>query len=293
MAKRVSVIGDVMLDKYDFCTNRDNPESSAPCYTVKRTEHRPGGAGNVAANLASLGTEVDLVGIIGNDENGQILSKMIKKEKINPHMICEPGIRTIVKERVLSSDDGRYHLRKDLENGNEPHYKHIEEIKNTAKDSDIIIISDYNKGTISAKLMQELKQLDVPIIVDPKPANMELYKNVFLITPNLKEGREMTSKEFARQIGPTLVEKLKSNVLLTKSQNGVSFFGKKGERYNFPAEAEEVFDVTGAGDTIVAAFTHFYIKGNGLEKSVQLANRAAGIAVRHPGCYQVKEEEII
>lgn len=293
MPKRITVIGDIMLDKYDYCLNRDNPESSAPCYKVIKTEYKPGGAGNVAANLATLDSEVNLISVIGNDPNSEVLLKVLSEFDINAFLIPDNERPTIIKERILSFTDKRYHYRKDTEKTCEIKESHVSEIIEKARGSDLIIVSDYNKGNISQKLMNELAKLKILTIVDPKPEHKEFFRNVFVITPNIKEIKEMAKIENELEAASKIGKELKTNIILTRSQEGLSFFGLNGERFDFPTEAQEVFDVTGAGDTVVATFAHFYLKGLPLKECLRLANVAAGISVGHPGCYQVKEKEIL
>ena len=287
---KIVVVGDLMLDKYDYCSVRDNPESSAPCYTIQRTEYKPGGAGNVAVNLKALGSNVSLISVVGRGENSKILRRILKDLRVDYYLITDPDRPTIVKERVMSSMDGRYHFRKDLESRRYIEENHVREMISRINRPDLIVVSDYNKGVISENFMGELKKLNVPIIVDPKPNHKKFYKGVFLVTPNVKEAREMSGLEDVVEMGEALSKELGSNVLLTRSHEGVSFFG--GERFDFPTEAKKVFDVTGAGDTVVAVLAHYLAKGLPIKECVRLANKAAGIAVGYPGCYPVSEEEI-
>ncbi|MBU0907332.1 MAG: hypothetical protein KKE05_04210 [Nanoarchaeota archaeon] len=168
MKPKIAVFGDILLDRYDYCENRENPESSAPCHRVKNTVFLPGGAGNVAANLARLGAEVILFGVLGNDDHGRQLLTEISKLGINHKILTDNGIKTIVKQRILSTSDGRYHGRLDF--GDYP--SEIEAIKSLrfqilsrlspllADGFDSCIISDYNKGFITAEIINEIKKLE-------------------------------------------------------------------------------------------------------------------------------------
>ncbi|MCX6800603.1 MAG: PfkB family carbohydrate kinase [Candidatus Diapherotrites archaeon] len=291
--KRIVVVGDVLLDKYDYCTNRDNPESSAPSYTVQETVYLPGGAGNVAANLKSLGAETKLIGVIGKDDNAKILKRALAKLGIKFFIIEDKKRKTIVKERTMSKADGRYHFRKDIEQGNGVKVDYVSKIMKQIGNCAIIIVSDYNKGTVSEKLMKKLKAKGIPIIVDPKPAHISFYKNVFLVTPNTKEALEMSKKEDDFEAAKFLQKRLNTRILLKRGKEGVAYFEKGKKPFAIGTEAKKVFDVTGAGDTVVATFAHFYSKGLELREAIRLANRAAGIAVAYPGCYHVKEKEIL
>jgi len=301
----IAVVGDVILDKYDYCSNRENPESTAPCYVVEKTVYKPGGAGNVAANLKSLGSDVDLFGVIGEDSNARVLAKLLSELGINSFFVKDKSRPTIVKERVLSAGDGRYHFRKDLEKKEYLSSAHSTEIVSALKKKrySAILVSDYNKGVISGALMDEIKRIGretgAVVIVDPKPAHKNLYKDVFLVKLNLKEAREMANPVSEQRdrdddsAAKKIMRELNTNVLLTKGSEGMCFFGLGGNELRIKAEAKKAFDVTGAGDTVIAALAHFYCKGSSLEDAIALSSRAAAIAVAHPGCYQVKESELL
>lgn len=291
----IAVIGDLMLDQYYFCKSRDNPESSAPCYKVEKTECKPGGAGNVAANLAKLGANVLLVGVLGEDENAKILIDSFEKLGIPNKTIIDKSRPTIVKQRILSAADGRYHFRLDREITEDIPQNHVTEIIEAVKDCDLIVVSDYRKGVVSQRLMDGLKKNGRRIIVDAKPEHKEFYHGVFMIKPNATEARKMANMDDEVKAAEKLKEELGANVLLTRGGEGISYFGKEGERYNFSAaaEANEVVDITGAGDTVIATFAHFLAKDYSIEECTNLANKAAGIAVRYPGCYAVSEEEVL
>ena len=295
MAKIV-VIGDVMLDRYYYCKNRINPESSAPAYisSKKNIIHKPGGAGNVAANLASLKADFNLVSLVGKDADSEILTDSLKTLNIPYKFIYDERRETVVKTRALDILDGRYHFRFDIENKIEIGKNHVEEIVEEAKNSNFIIISDYNKGIINSKLMSRLKGLDIPILVDPKKDNIKFYKDVFLIKPNSIEVREMVKENDDLKAAKTLTKILNSNILLTRASKGIAYFGLNGDSFSCHSKPiEELKDVTGAGDSVIAAFAHFYNLGKGLEECVRLANKAGSVAVCHPGCYHVKEKDLI
>ena len=175
---KIAVIGDLMLDKYDFCRNRVNPESSAPCYTIERTEYKPGWAGNVALNLVRLGSEITLFSNIGKDENGEILLKTLDNLSIPHRIIIDERKSTIVKERTMSNEDGRYHYRKDRESKEYIQENHILEVIDGIKNGDygLILVSDYRKGMISERLMSSVKQINLPVLADIKPEHKKFYK---------------------------------------------------------------------------------------------------------------------
>jgi len=295
MAK-IIVIGDVMLDKYYYCKNRNNPESSAPAYisSKKNIIHKPGGAGNVAANLASLKADFKLVSLVGKDGDSEILKNSLNELKISYKFIYDKKRATIVKTRALDILDGRYHFRFDIEDKLEIAESHVDEIVKEAKNSKFIIISDYNKGIINLELMSKLKSLNVPILVDPKNENLKFYKDVFLVKPNSIEAKEMTNENDDLKAAKTLTKILNSNILLTRASKGIVYFGLNGDFFNYPSQPiGELKDVTGAGDSVIATFAHFYNLGIKLEECVRLANKAGSVAVCHPGCYHVREKDLI
>jgi len=293
---KIAVVGDVMLDRYDYCKNRENPESSAPCYTVLRVEYKPGGAGNVAANLKSLGADADLIAVVGNDFHAGLLEKVLNEKGVSTRLITDSNRTTIVKERALSESDGRYHFRLDHEKTDDINLEHAAEVINLIRSNgyELILVSDYNKGMITRELMNSLKETKIPIIVDPKEAHREFYHDVFMIKPNVKEARKMAGLENEIEAGEKIKKELNSSILLTRGQDGVSYFGLDNERFDFPSQAHNgVFDVTGGGDTFIATFAHFYSKKMEIKECVKLANKAAGIAVGFPGCYSVSEKEVL
>jgi len=292
---KIVVIGDVMLDRYYYCKNRNNPESSAPAYISRRKDiiHKPGGAGNVAANLASLGSDFKLVSLVGEDADSKILIDSLNELKIPHKFIYDEKRETIVKTRALDILDNRYHFRFDIEEKLEISENHIEEIVKEAENSRFIIISDYNKGIINSNLMSSLKNLDIPILVDPKKENIEFYKNVFLVKPNSSEVREMAKKEDDLEAAKSLAKILNSNILLTRASEGIAYFGLNGDFFSYPSQPNgELKDVTGAGDSVIAAFAHFYNFGKSLEECIRLANKAGSVAVGHSGCYHIKESDL-
>ncbi|MFH1802081.1 MAG: PfkB family carbohydrate kinase [archaeon] len=299
MQPKIAVFGDVLLDRYDYCENRENPESSAPCHRVRKTIFLPGGAGNVAANLAKLGAKVTLFGIVGQDEHGQHLVKEIIQSNIEPKILTDKTIKTIVKQRILSAGDGRYHGRLDF--GDDP--SEVNQIRSlraqilecitphTPNGFDACIISDYDKGFITPELVSHIKKMNLPVYVDPKK-EISQFQGVELIKPNRREISQMSNAQDDKDKAKDIAQKLGTNVLLTLGGGGMYFAGKTGESFHLPAHKTEVVDVTGCGDTAIAVLVYYRTIGKTLKESIELANKAAGINVQHIGCYSVSREEI-
>ena len=294
--KNILVIGDIMLDKYIFGNvERISPEAPVQVLDVEKEDYVPGGAANVANNIAALQGNAIMVGTVGNDHSKDILIKELKKRNINTEGIfTDENKPTIQKVRVLGQKqqllridyEKRGYLNKELE----------ENILNFIKQKtniDAIIISDYAKGVITKELMNQIKEIakNKIIIVDPKPKHKEFYKNVTLVTPNLKEAKEMAKKEDINEIGKQLIAELNTNILITTGEKGMSLF-ENNETTNIPTKAKEVYDVSGAGDTVVATLALALTSGATPKQAAILANHAAGITVGKLGTSTVTIEEI-
>ena len=295
----IVVIGDVMLDEFLIGdVNRINPEAPVPVLLVKKVMYKPGGAANVACNIISLGGKVTLIGRLGKDEGAKILIDEIKKLNIKNKMIVDKNIQTIRKTRSLAKNQQL--LRVDFEDYKKLEDNRIKEIikKVNKIHPDVIVLSDYNKGFITKNLVEELKRLNIKIICDVKPQSKEVLRNVFLIKPNLKEAQEISglkgTKDFeVEKIGKKLVEDFNTNVLITRSENGMSLFEKTGKIYHIPTKSLEVYDVTGAGDTVIATLALAIASNATLEDAAVISNYAASIVVKKVGTAVVTKNELI
>lgn len=296
--KNIIIIGDIMLDKYIFGTvERISPEAPVQIVEVEKEKYLPGGAANVANNISSLEGNAFMVGVIGKDNEANILISELKKRNINTEgILTDKNKPTTQKVRIMGQRQQL--LRIDYEK-REYLQKEIEEniinfIREKINYVNAIIISDYAKGVITESLIKEIKDVakNKLIIVDPKPKHMNFYKNVNLITPNIKEAREMTNKENVEGIGKQLVEELNAPILITKGEMGMSLFEKNGNITNIPTKAKEVYDVSGAGDTVVATLTLALTAGATLKEAAILANHAAGVKVGKLGTSTVTIGEI-
>lgn len=290
--KKILVIGDLMLDEFEYGTiKRLNPEAPAPLINYLSTEYRIGGAGNVASNISSLAGQPILFSFIGKDPSADILRGLLSKSKISYYL--DDNHDTILKRRTYV--DGQQLMRVDFEKDSKKTFsKSLEQsLLQQANKCDYIIISDYNKGTITKSLMDLLSPYTSKMIVDPKPKNKILYHNVHLITPNEAESLELSRCPDLYEAGKKLKKELRSNVLITRGKEGMTLFYLESDRkVEIPTFARKVSDVTGAGDTVIAALSLFLAAGSSLEEAALGGNYAAGIAVENPGTYSVKLDEL-
>ncbi|MCK5282719.1 MAG: D-glycero-beta-D-manno-heptose-7-phosphate kinase [Nanoarchaeota archaeon] len=302
--KNVVVIGDVMLDKYIFGkVERISPEAPVQIVTIEKEKYVPGGAANAASNVSTLNGNAYLFGIVGNDIAKNIFLDEAEAKGINTKGIVIDGRKpTIQKTRVLAQNQQL--LRIDNENSeyidNDANEKIFETIKEIDK-IDIIIISDYAKGTITKKLMENIKEYakknSILLIIDPKPKHKLFYKGCSLITPNKKEAEEMagilleTQKDLEKA-GNKLMEEMDCNILITTGEKGMSIFEKNKEPLHIQTLAKEVYDVSGAGDTVIATLSLALSAGAALSDAAILANHAAGIKVGKLGTSPVTLAEL-
>jgi rfaE bifunctional protein kinase chain/domain len=302
--KRVLVLGDLMLDQYLYGgVSRVSPEAPVLVVKFKKNENFLGGAGNTANNLTALGAKVFIVGVIGNDSNGKTLIDLFQDKGINTEgLILDKNRQTTLKQRIVSGSHQL--LRADYED-QDSISKEIEDsiiyfVQKKIEEIDAIAVSDYNKGIITPTLMKNLINLanskQIPIIADLKPINWECFVGVTLITPNLKEAKEITRLESENipieEIGKRLVNDLKSTIFITRGEDGITLFEKEGEINHFPTKKVNIFDVTGAGDTVLAFSTLGLVSGLSFKEIAEVANIAGRIVVQKPGTSIVSIEEI-
>jgi len=300
----IVVVGDLMLDKYIFGrVERISPEAPIPVVQVDSERYALGGAANVSANVASLSAHPYLFGVLGKDLPQTIFMNKCKKRNIDTSgIICDEAKHTIQKIRVIGQHQQL--LRIDYESGNyleEKGSQHFLAALYSLPKVDAIIVSDYAKGTISEDLLINLKDFakskKILLVVDPKPKHKKWYDNVNLITPNLKEAQELSnmhvdSKESLEICGRKLNELFNSDIIITTGEKGMSIFPKNGKISHIATKATEVYDVSGAGDTVVAVLTLALASGANLTQAAELANIAAGIKVRKLGTAPVSWQEL-
>jgi D-beta-D-heptose 7-phosphate kinase/D-beta-D-heptose 1-phosphate adenosyltransferase len=295
--RRILVVGDIMMDQFIWGeVSRISPEAPVPVVQVKDETFLLGGAANVVNNLLGLGGRVYLAGVIGNDGTGRRLLKKLQVEGVNTDgVVIDEGRPTAVKTRVIAHHQQVVRVDKE-ENGplgSETLDRLVRGIRKNAPQFHGIIVSDYDKGVISRKLMGQLKKIAagaaIPILVDPKPRNMEWYRGVTLITPNHLEaaqavGRKIESEADLRWAGQRLLRDLNcASVLITRGPEGMSLFTRDKKISHIPTVAKKVFDVTGAGDTVIATLALALVAGLALVQACRAANYAAGIVVGEVG----------
>lgn len=283
---KILIIGDIILDHYLYGkVNRINPEAPVPIVEIQSEKYILGGAANVAANVASLSGNPTLLGFIGEDEAGEKIIELTKKEGIK--FIPNYTNQTIEKTRITS---GNHHLiRIDKEEKSQKFFD-IEILKEELEKADIVVVSDYAKGAITPQLMNILLESDKKIIIDPKPKNKELYKGCYLITPNQKEALEISNLEEALEAGKWLQKNISSKVIVTRGPEGMITFDEKIK--SIPTYAKEVYDVSGAGDTVMATISLALSSGATLEQSAIIANHAAGIVLTKLGTAKATLKEL-
>lgn len=298
----IGVVGDLMLDDYIIGTvDRISPEAPVPVVTVKEERFSLGGAANVVNNLNALEAKTVCFGVIGNDANGDRLISAFREKNIDPFSIIRTNtLPTIVKKRVLAGNQQL--LRIDWEDASplSPELEDalIEEFKKNIDRLDAVILSDYDKGILTPKVAKEIVKLcrekNIIVNVDPKPKNALNYIGASSITPNRKEAMEcmgIKTDDF-EELGKQLKEKLQlKSLLLTRSEEGMSLFTDRV--INIPTFAQEVYDVTGAGDTVISVFTLATAAGVTLHEAAKIANTAAGVVVGKVGTSTATKEEIL
>lgn len=296
--KRVMIVGDVMLDHYTFGTvTRISPEAPVPVVEVISEEYVLGGAGNVARNIVALGGRATMLGVIGDDRDGETLEALLDDHAVDTVLVHDDRRRTTRKTRIIAQN--QQIVRVDRENA-APLSEAVvgellEYIATHGQHHDIVIVSDYGKGVITRPIMDALRSLKGAdgrrprILVDPKPQNYDLYHDVDLLTPNAKEAGEGAGHICAWPDGPATVGKALfkrlncRDLLITLGPQGMALFEGRANARHIPTFARKVFDVTGAGDTVIATLALALAAGASLLDAAVLANHAAGIVVAQVG----------
>ncbi|MCK4302874.1 MAG: D-glycero-beta-D-manno-heptose-7-phosphate kinase [Candidatus Eisenbacteria sp.] len=303
----VLVLGDAMLDHYIWGeTDRISPEAPVPVVKVQRESDRLGGAANVAHNIMALGGHPILVSVIGADEGGKQLREALEGRGISTEqLVVDPGRPTIKKTRVIARS--QQVVRIDREEVHELGDAALEVISHrigaALAQVQAVLISDYGKGVISERLLERwlprLREAKLPICVDPKESHFHSYRRVTVLTPNLREaafagGRPITDQSSLEQVGRRLLDSLEAEYLLvTRGEEGMTLLRAEGPALHIPSVGRDVYDVTGAGDTVISTLTVALAAGLPIEDATRLANHAAGCVIRELGTATVSREGIL
>ncbi len=303
---RVLILGDIMLDEYMYgSVDRISPEAPVPVVNISSSKILLGGAANVAANICSLGGEALLLGTVGDDEAATKISQLLKSEKISDDLlVTDLTRRTTIKTRIIAHSqqivradrEDRHEVNPDIEK------EMFSRFMSVADDIQAVIVSDYGKGVINQSLLEKLMsvclQKNIFVAVDPKETHFNNYQRVSLITPNHHEagfayGRRIHNEKDLLEVGNGLLKRLKAkSILITRGPDGMSLFTEDSGPTHIPTFAKKVYDVTGAGDTVIAVFVAATCAGADLVESAIVANAGAGLTVGEIGTATVTTDDL-
>lgn len=295
------MVGDVMLDRYWWgSVDRISPEAPVPVVRLGKTESTAGGAANVAANIAGLGAIPDLVGVIGDDREAEELKASLVKQGIGTDSLQTfAGRPTTVKTRVVAHN--HHVVRIDNEHTDELDEAMSaavwENLKSRIAGADIVILSDYAKGMLSSylltKILEECKAASKMVLVDPKGREYRKYKGATLLTPNRNEAVHAAGLDDTDGAARKLLDDIElESIVITQGEHGMTLYRHNGDTMNFPALARKVYDVTGAGDTVISTLAVALGAGLALTEAVRLSNIAAGLVVEEVGTTAIKLDQL-
>ena len=308
--KKLLVIGDLVLDQYIWGdVNRISPEAPVPVVEVQKETFRLGGAANVACNIASLSGQVEVVGLVGADENGEKLISLLQEQSVTTSAVRVDNSRpTSTKTRIIAGNQQIVRIDKEsTQYSVQPlHSQLLSVILEKVDTVDAVIFADYDKGVVNSELIRAVtsktKLNRIPVTVDPKVENFWSYEGVTSITPNQKEasiavGIRILDQKTLLKVGQKILERLDlAHLLITRGEHGMSLFEKTSEGQlkvqHIETKAQDVFDVTGAGDTVIAVFTMALSAGLTPFQAAQMANMAGGIVVTEVGCVAVDRKKL-
>jgi rfaE bifunctional protein kinase chain/domain len=296
---RLLVVGDVMLDRYWFGeVSRISPEAPVPVVKIERTEERPGGAANVARNASALGAGVALLSVIGEDEAGTSLQRLVEADRVAANLHRDPTIATTVKLRVIARQQQLLRIDFETAPSREVLADKLAAFRGLLPQYDVVILSDYGKGGLShiEQMIQLARAAGKRVLVDPKGDDYSKYRGANVVTPNRAELREVVGRWKNEDDLAERAERLRAELeldalLLTRSEEGMTLF-EPGKRLHESTKAREVYDVSGAGDTVIATFGVMLGAGASLAESMRVANHAAGIVVGKLGTAVVHPDEL-
>ena len=296
---RLLVVGDVMLDRYWFGdTKRISPEAPVPIVQVEKIDERLGGAANVARNVAALGAQTTILGIAGNDEPGKRVIELLKASGVDSQLEIDAKVPTIVKLRVIARQQQLIRLDFEETPSEQALAHKLERFEKLVGSADVVILSDYGKGALGqvAHMIEQARAQKKIVLVDPKGEDYEKYRGATVLTPNRSELRQVVGQWSSEEDLTRRAQDLRRSLnlqalLLTRSEEGMSLFTEQGVSH-VKAQAREVFDVSGAGDTVIATLAVALAAEWPLGKAMGLANRAGGIVVGKLGTATVTSEEL-
>jgi D-glycero-beta-D-manno-heptose-7-phosphate kinase len=293
------VVGDVMLDRYWFGdSDRISPEAPVPVVQVSKVDERLGGAANVARNVAALGANTTILGVVGEDEAGHRIGELLKQSGVNSHLEVDPKVPTTVKLRVIARQQQLIRLDFEETPSQTALEQKLARFEKALGTADVLVLSDYGKGALSqvAAMIEYARAKNKVILVDPKGEDYEKYRGATVITPNRSELRQVVGRWADEADLTQRAQDLRRSLgvqalLLTRSEEGMSLFTDQGVSH-VRAQAREVFDVSGAGDTVIATLAVALAAQWPLDRAMALANRAGGIVVGKLGTATVTSEEL-
>jgi rfaE bifunctional protein kinase chain/domain len=298
--RRVLIVGDVMLDRYWFGdVERISPEAPVPVVLVRKVEERPGGAANVARNIDALGGQAILLSVIGDDEAGASLQALLEAGGVRASLHRDPQLSTTVKLRVIGQQQQLLRIDFERAPGHEVLAAKLDEFERLVDEADAVVLSDYGKGGLAhvARMIEVARAHGKPVLVDPKGSDYARYRGATVLTPNRGEFREVAGRwtdeaDLARRAQKLRADLALDALIVTRSEDGMSLFTASETRRE-PTRAQEVFDVSGAGDTVIAALALMVAAGADLASAMRVANHAAGIVVGKLGTAVVHREELL
>ena len=298
---RALVVGDAMLDRYWYGdVDRISPEAPVPVVHVKEADERPGGAANVARNIQALQARCALLAVTGDDGDADSLASLLAREAIEAHLVRDKLLNTTVKLRVISRHQQLIRIDFESPSSKDSRVKLLDRYLQDVGDFDVVVCSDYGKGGLGQirEMIEAARKLGKPIVIDPKGRDYSGYRGASMITPNRKEfeivaGAFRTNAELEQKARAMAEELALDAVLVTRSEEGMSYIGRDGRTLHMPARARDVYDVTGAGDTVIATIGCAVAAGADIEDVLHLANVAAGVVVGKLGAETASPQEIL
>ncbi len=298
---RVLILGDLMLDRYWMgATRRISPEAPVPVVLVEEQNARIGGAGNVAMNVTSLGGSASLFGVVGEDAQGEELAMLLSASRIEDHCLRVASVPTTTKLRVLSLHQQLIRLDFEQSHHDLDLTKLIDDYRSSLLDSAVVVLSDYGKGVLAdpQAFIRPARELDRPVLVDPKRKDFSVYSGATLVTPNRYEfeavaGSWNSSGQLEERARHVIESHEFEGLLVTQGSDGMTLIPRSAPVRHFPAHAREVYDVTGAGDTVIATLATALASGQDLEQAVEIAGKAAAIVVGRVGTASVTNGDLM